>query len=106
MDISDNPGFLFRKTSLTMRLRFTPARPCSTRTRIRASVRLVCFSDAVRSRPRGFFFRLVCPPHRRLIPLEPGVLVQDDARRVRQTLPVGDALVMDLAGIRRAEEQD
>ena len=58
METSDNPGFLFRKTSLTIRLRFTPAMACSTRTRIRASLRLVRFSAFVSSRPRGFFLRL------------------------------------------------
>src|SRR5436190_171631 len=61
MDSSDNPGFVFRNTSLTIRLRFTPAMACSTRTRIRASLRLARFSAFVSSRPRGFFFRLFRP---------------------------------------------
>ena len=56
MEASDIPGFLLRKTSLTIRLRFTPAMACSTRTRSRASLWLASFSVAVSSRPRGFFF--------------------------------------------------
>jgi hypothetical protein len=56
MDTSDSPAFLFRNTSLTTRLRFTPAMACSTRTRTRASLRLALFSAPVSSRPRGFFF--------------------------------------------------
>jgi hypothetical protein len=56
MDTSDNPGFVLRNTSLTIRLRFTPAIACSTRTRICASLRLARFSAFVSSRPRGFFF--------------------------------------------------
>jgi hypothetical protein len=56
MDTSDNPGFLLRNTSLTIRLRFTPAMACSTRTRSVANLRLACFSAAVSARPFGFFF--------------------------------------------------
>jgi hypothetical protein len=48
---------------LTIRLRFTPAIECSTRTRICASLRLVRFSAFVSSRPRTFFFQR---PYRRL----------------------------------------
>src|SRR3954451_11680706 len=106
MDSSDNPGFLFRKTSLTMRLRFTPAMACSTRTRSRANLRLLSFSAAVSSRPRGFFFRLAGLLHRRLIPLKPRVLVQSGPRRVAQVLLIGDPLVVGLAGVGPAEEQD
>ena len=55
MTASETPSFVFRNTSLTMRERFTPARLCSTFTRIRANFRLVRFSAAVSSRPGGFF---------------------------------------------------
>ena len=106
MDTSDSPGFLFRKRSLTIRLRFTPAMACSTRTRTRASLRFPRFSGSVSSRPRGFFFRLAGLTDRRLIPLEPGILVQDGPGRVAQARLVGDALVVGLAGVRRAEEPD
>ena len=106
METSDNPGFLFRKTSLTIRLRFTPAMACSTRTRIRANWRLPRFSAAVSARPRGFFFRLAGLLDRRLIPLEPGILVQDGTGRVTQLRLVGDPLVIGLAGVSPAEEQD
>src|SRR5215471_16367999 len=100
MDTSDNPGFWLRNTSLTIRLRFTPAMACSTRTRIRANLRLARFSASVSWRPRGFFFRLASLLDRRLIPLKPGILVQGGARRVGQVRLVGDALVMGLPGVR------
>src|SRR5262245_49346680 len=106
MDTSDRPGFLLRKTSLTMRLRFVPAMACSTRTRIRASLRLARFSASVSARPRGFFFRLAGLPDPRLIPLKPGIFVQGGAGWIRQVGLGGDALVMDLPGVGRAEEQD
>src|SRR3954447_283159 len=106
MDTSDNPGFLFRNTSLTIRLRFTPAMACSTRTRIRASLRLAHFSAFVSSRPRGFFFRLAGLLDRRLVPLKTGILVQGGPGWITQVRLVRDPLVMDLAGVRPAEEQD
>ena len=106
MDVSDNPGFLFRKTSLTIRLRFTPAMACSTRTRSFASLRLTSFSAAVSSCPRGFFFRLAGLCHRRLIPLKPCVLIQSGTGWIRQVFLIGDPLVVGLTGIRPAEEQN
>src|ERR1700722_11265533 len=105
MDSSDNPGFLFRKTSLMIRLRFTPAMACSTRTRSRANLRLACFSAVVSSPPRGFFFRLAGLLHRRFIPLKPCILIQGGPRRVGQVLLIGDPLVVRLAGIGPAQEQ-
>ena len=92
MDASDNAGFLLRNTSLTIRLRFTPAMACSTRTRIRASLRLVRFSAFVSSRPRGFFFRLAGLLDRRLVPLKTGILVQDGPRWITQVRLVRDPL--------------
>ena len=80
MAASDNPGFLFRMTSLTIRLRFTPAMACSTRTRMADSLRLTRFSRSVSAPPRGFFFRLPRLADRRLVPLEPRVLVQHRPR--------------------------
>src|SRR2546427_3901509 len=106
MDSSENPGFLFRKTSLTTRLLFTPAMACSTRTRNRASLRLVFFSAAVSSPPGGFFFRLAGLLHRWLIALKRCVLIQGGPGRVAQLLLVGDPLVVGLAGIRAAQKQD
>ena len=105
MDASDNPGFLLRKTSLTTRLRFTPAMACSTRTRSRASLRLARFCAALSSRRGGFFFRLPGLAHRRLVALEARVLVQGGARRVLQVRLVGDPLVVGGAGVGAAEEQ-
>src|SRR5436305_756221 len=106
MDSSDSSGFLFRNTSLTMRLRFTPAMACSTRTRNFDSLRFTRFSAAVNSHPRGFFFRLAGLLHRRLVPLEPRVFIQGGARRVAQVLLVGDPLVVGRSGIGPAQEQD
>src|SRR5260370_4051987 len=106
MDTSDNPGFVLRNTSLTIRLRFTPAMACSTRTRIRAKLRLARFSASVSSRPGGFFFRLAGLLDRRLIPLKPGILIQGGARWITQMRLVGDALVVGLAGVSPTEEQD
>src|SRR5947207_7673698 len=106
MDASDNPGFLFRKTSLTIRLRFTPAMACSTRTLSRASLWLACFSAAVSSRPRGFFFRLAGRLHRRLITLKPRVLIQGGTGRIGQLPLIGDSLVVGLPRIRLTKEQD
>src|SRR5438270_313001 len=105
MDASDSPGFLFRRTSLTIRLRFTPAMACSTRTRRRAHLRLARFSATVSSRPRGFFFRLAGLLHRWFIPLKSRILVQRGARRIGQFPLIGDPLVVSLAGVRPAEEQ-
>src|SRR5947209_19675722 len=105
MGASDNPGFLLRNTSLTIRLRFTPAMACPTRTRSRASLRLTCFSAAVNARPGGFSFRLAGLLHRRLIALKPGVLVQRGPGWIRQVGLIGDPLVVGLPGIRPAEEQ-
>src|SRR3954452_5893901 len=84
---------VFRSTSLTMRQRFTPAKACSTRTRIRPNFRLVRFSAAVSSPPRGFFFRLAGLGHRWLVPLQAALLVQDRAGRIDEALLIGDGLV-------------
>src|SRR5438105_13651383 len=90
---------VFRSTSLTMRQRLTPASACSTRTRTRPSLRFVRFWAAVNSPPRGFFFRLARLGHRRLVPLEAAVLVQDRARRIGDPLPVGHTLVRRTASL-------
>src|SRR6516165_7436628 len=82
MTASDTPSLVLRNTSLTMRQRFTPARSCSTWTRICASFWLVRFSASVRAPPGGFYFRLAGLLPRRLIALESGVLVQGGPRRV------------------------
>src|SRR5436309_8057661 len=105
MTTSDTSGFLFRRTSLTMRLRFTPAMACSTRTRTRDSLRLTAFSRSVNWPRGGFFFRPTRLPDRRLIALEPGVLVQGGTRRIAQVFLVGEALVVDRPGTRAAEEE-
>src|SRR5947209_648438 len=106
MDSSDSSGFLFRNTSLTIRLRFTPAMACSARTRSFASLRLATFSADISARPRGFFFRLAGLLHRWLIPLKPCVFIQGGAGRVAQVLLVGDPLVVRRAGISSAAKQD
>src|SRR3954447_12985565 len=103
---SDIPGFQLRSTSLDARIRFAPAMLCSTRTRIRASLRLTRFSASVNARPRGFFFRLASLRHRWLVALEPRGLVQHGPRREFQASLVGDPLVIDLARVGRAEEYD
>ena len=106
MEASDNSGFVLRNTSLTIRLRFTPAIACSTRTRMRASLRLAHFSAAVSSRPRGFFFRLAAFRDRRFVALKPGILVQRGSGPITQVRLVGDALIIGFAGVGLAEEQD
>jgi hypothetical protein len=63
------------------------------------------FSRSVSSRPRGFFVRPAGLLDRRLIPLEPCVLVQHDLGWVSRARLLGDPLVMGLAGIGSAEEQ-
>jgi hypothetical protein len=103
MTASDAPPFVFRNVSLTMRERFTPARSCSTFTRIRASFRLVRFSAAVSSPPGVFFFRLARLPHGRCIPLEAGVLVQDRVRRIGDALRLGNLLLVRRTGVRAAQ---
>src|SRR5260370_41491194 len=105
MDTSDNPGFVLRNTSLTIRLRFTPAMACSTRTRIRAKLRLARFSASVSSRPGGFFFRLAGLLDRRLIPLKPCILIQGGARGLTQMRLVDEVFVGRLPGVRTSEEQ-
>jgi hypothetical protein len=105
MDASDDPGFWFRNTSLTMRLRFTPAMACSTRTRIWESLRLARFSTSVSSRPGGFFFRLAGLRHRRLIPLKSRVFVPGGSGRITQARVLRDPLLVSLAGVGLAQEQ-
>src|SRR5260370_7039385 len=103
MTASDTPSLVLRNTSLTMRQRFTPARSCSTWTRIRANFRLVRFSASVSSPRGGFFFRLAGLLHCRLIALESGVLVQGGPRRVGDPFLIGYLFVVHLAGTRSPE---
>src|SRR5438552_11588582 len=106
MTASDTSSLVLRKTSLTMRERFTPARSCSTLTRIRANFQLVRFSASVSSPRGGFFFRLAGFLHRRLIALEFRVLVQGGPRRVADPFLIGHLFVVRLAGVRSAEVVD
>ena len=103
MTASDTPSLVLRNTSLTMRQRFTPARSCSTWTRICANFRLVRFSASVRSPRGGFFFRLAGFLHCWLITLESGILVQGGPRRVGDPFLIGYPFVVRLAGVRSAE---
>src|SRR5205085_10330735 len=103
MTASDTPSLVLRNTSLTKRQRFTPARSCSTWTRICANFRLVLFSASVSSPRGGFFFRLAGLLHRRLIALESGVLVQGGPRRVGDSFLIGYLFVVRRAGARSAE---
>src|SRR5262245_42557043 len=100
MTASDTPSLVLRNTSLTMRQRFTPARSCSTWTRICANFRLVRCSASVSSPRGGFFFRLAGFLHCRLIALETGILVHGGPRRVGDPFRIGYLLVMRLAGVR------
>src|SRR5256885_7055788 len=103
MTASDTPSLVLRNTSLTMRQRFTPARSCSTWTRICANFRFVRLSASVSSPRGGFFFRLAGFLHCRLIALESGILVQGGPRRVGDPFLVGYLFVMRLARVRLAE---
>src|SRR5262245_27272951 len=103
MTVSDRPSFVLRNTSLTMRERFTPARSCSTLTRICANFRFVRFSASVSFPRGGFFFRLAGFLHRRLIALESGILVQGGPWRVGDPFLIGYLFVVRLAGARSAE---
>jgi hypothetical protein len=103
MTASATPSLVLRNTSLTMRQRFTPARSCSTWTRICANFWLVRFSASVSSPRGGFFFRLAGFLHRRLIALESGVLVQGGVRRIGDPFLIGYLFVVRLARARSAE---
>src|SRR3982751_5474837 len=103
MTVSDTPSLVLRKTSLTMRERFTPARSCSTLTRICANLRFLRFSASVSSPRGGFFFRLAGFLHRRVIALESAILVQGGLRRVADPFLIGFLFVVRLAGARSAE---
>src|SRR5262249_27255284 len=103
MTASDTPSLVLRNTSLTMRERFTPARSCSTLTRICANFWLVRFSASVSSPRGGFFFRLAGFLHRWLIALESGILVQGGPRRIGDSFLIGYLFVVRLAGVRSAE---
>src|SRR5258708_40364303 len=100
MTASDTPSLVLRNTSLTMRERFTPARSCSTLTRICANVRLVRFSASVSSPRGGFFFRLAGFLHCRLIALESAILVQGGRRRGGDPIRIGYLFVMRHVGVR------
>src|SRR5438270_13538552 len=93
MTESETPSWVFRKTSFTMRQRFTPATACSTRTRMRASLRFVRFSAAVSFPRGGFFFRLASFLHRWFVPLKARIFVQHGSGRVDDAFPVGNGLV-------------
>jgi len=73
---------------------------------MRPSLRFTRFSASVSSRPRGFFFRLARLRHRRLVPLEAAVLVQDGSGRVRDVFAIRDALVRCPADVGPAQELD
>src|SRR5258708_30038315 len=103
---SETSSAVFRSTSLTMRQRFTPARACSTRTRICPNFRLLRFSAAVSSPPGGFFFRLAGLGPCRLVPLEPAILIQDGPRRLGDPLVVRDGLVRYPADVGAAPQAD
>src|SRR5437879_4089101 len=103
MTASDTPSLVLRNTSLTMRERFTPARSCSTLTRICASLRLVRFSASVSSPRGGFFFRLAGFLHCRFIALESGILVHGGRRRVGDPFLIGYPFVMRLAWVGLAQ---
>src|SRR5437762_12380624 len=103
MTASDTLDLVLRNTSLTMRERFTPARSCSTLTRICANFRLVRFSASVSSPRGGFFFCLASFLHCRFIAFESRILVQGGLRRVGASLLIGYLFVVRLAGVRLAE---
>src|SRR5438128_9929459 len=99
MTASDTPSLVFRKTSLTIRERFTPARSCSTWTRICANFRLVRFSASVSSPRGGFFFRLAGLLHCRLIGVDCGIVVQGGRWRGGARFLIGYLFVMSLAWV-------
>src|SRR3954468_18054399 len=99
MTASETPSLVLRNTSLTTRERFTPARSCSTLTRIRANFRFFRFSAGVSCPRGGFFFRLAGLLNRRLISLETGILVQDGPRRIGDLFVIGNLLLVLLAGV-------
>src|SRR5438270_5785621 len=103
MTKSESPSLVFLNTSFTMRDRFTPARACSTLTRMRANFRFLRFSASVSFPRGGFFFRLAGFLHCWLIALESGVLVQGGLRWVGDPLVIGYLFVMRLAGARLAQ---
>src|ERR1051326_6216930 len=103
---SETPSLVFRRTSLTIRQRFTPARACSTLTRMRASLRFVRFSATVSVPRGGFFFRLAGLLHSWLVPLEAGILVQHGPRWIGDALAVSDLFVSRLAHVGAAQVAD
>src|SRR5260221_5445172 len=106
MTASDTPSLVFRKTSFTIRERFTPARACSTLTRTCANVRLVCFSAAVSAPRGGFFFRLVGLPDCWFVPLKARIFVQHRPRWIGQVLLVGHLFVVRLTDVGLTQEAD
>jgi hypothetical protein len=106
MTASDTPSLVFRKTSFTMRERFTPARACSTLTRTCANLRLVCFSAAVSSPRGGFFFRLAVLPNCWFVPLKARIFVQDRPRWIGHVLLVGNLFLVRLTDVGLTQEAD
>ena len=106
MTASDTPSLVCRKTTLTIRARFTPARACSTLTRTWANVRLVCFSAAVSAPPGGFFFRLAGLPHGWFVPLKARIFVQDCPRWIGQVLLIGHLFLVRLTDVGLTQEAD
>src|SRR5262245_24251972 len=102
---SPNPSVVLRNVSFTMRHRLTPARACSTHTRMRDNLRLLRLSSSVSSRPLGSFFRLASFLHWRFITLKARVLVQDRFTGIEYLLLISNLLVMGLPSVGATEIQ-
>src|SRR5262245_61410317 len=104
MTASESPALVFRKVSLTIRALFTPASPCSTFTRTRASLRLVRFAAGVSSLRRGFFFRLASFLDQRFVALKASVFVQHRIRRIGDAFTIRNLLLVGLASVGLTQE--
>src|SRR5260370_2692701 len=106
MTESETPSLVFRKTSFTIRARFTPASACSTLTRTCANFRLVFFSAVVRLPRGGFFFRLAGLLDCWCVPLKASIFVQHRPRRISQVLLVGNLFLVRLTNVSLTQETD
>src|SRR5688572_13236081 len=102
MTISEKPGLVLRKTSLTIRQRLTPAMVGSTTMRAVEIMVLSHWSVTLRSRPLGFFW-LISHHTTGFVALKASVFAQGGPGWISNRLLIHHFLVVGLTNLSRAE---